>query len=86
MGRKSTPGRNQYTQAEKRKVWMKAMPLDGHPPDIWRRDAFGNVINWQEYGNPVSKYGWEIISDNPGSDAMGAMEHLQPIHCRQNNT
>lgn len=65
------PGRS-YTLVERKKIWSKASAVTGHPPDIWRRDNSGNVINWQEYLNRQSKYGWEISGDE--ADPM-------PVHC-----
>ncbi len=64
----------------RKKVWAKAGILEGHPPDIWRRDRKGNVINWQEYGNDESQYGWKIITTNQGSNAIADIEHLHPVH------
>ncbi|HYD20835.1 MAG TPA: hypothetical protein VEB40_05110 [Flavipsychrobacter sp.] len=81
MGKRSAPSSagNGYTLADRKKVWAKTMPIDGHPPDIWRRDTFGNVINWQEYGNPESKYGWEIVNNSPAGSSSQSLEHLKAI-------
>lgn len=42
----------------RKKVWEKATALRGHPPEIWRKDDLDHVMNWQEYNNPESLYGW----------------------------
>lgn len=74
-----------YTTAIKRKVWDKAMPIQGHPADIWRRDKDGNVIHWQEYGNTDAKYGWKIINTQPHSDEPADIEYLHAVHIEISN-
>lgn len=69
-----------FTTATKRKVWNKAALLQGHPPDIWRRDKEGNVIHWQEYGNKESKYGWKIHNAHPQSHELTDIKYLHPVH------
>lgn len=69
----------------RRMVWEKGQPIGGYSPDIWRFDAFGNLIHWPHYGDRSSKYGWEI--DHIVPKAAGGMDHLsnlRPLRCRDN--
>lgn len=78
MGNDST--HDIYNIKIRKKVWAKALILDGHPPDIWRRDRAGNVINWQEYGKKASQYGWKIVNTLPNNSTSADIEHLHPVH------
>ncbi|HEY9177165.1 MAG TPA: hypothetical protein VIN07_05720 [Flavipsychrobacter sp.] len=77
---KGNTDKGKLTTGVKRKVWNKAALLQGHPPDIWRRDMQGNVIHWQEYENKESKYGWKIHNANLQSNELTDIEYLHPVH------
>ena len=66
-------------------VWAKGTPIPGYDPTEYRRDAYGAVMRYFEYGNRNSEYGWEIDHHIPdalgGSDAFG---NLRPLHWRNN--
>lgn len=68
----------------KRAVFSKATPIRGRDPEIWGRDAAGNVIRYGSYGTQ-GKYGWEIDHKKPvsrgGSDDL---RNLQPLHHEEN--
>lgn len=43
-----------------KKVWEKAIRVDGFDSDTIRKDCCGALILKTEYGNHNSKFGWEI--------------------------
>ena len=43
----------------KHAVWAKGTPIPGYAPDTWRRDEYGNVMKYSDFGNRESEYGWE---------------------------
>ena len=40
-------------------VWDKGTPIPGYDPNTWRRDAYGNIMKYSDFGNRKSEYGWE---------------------------
>ncbi len=68
-----------------KQIWNKATPISGYTPEVWRRDYFGSAINWGDYGNRNSEYGWEVDHYIPthkgGSDAL---ENLRPLNWKNN--
>lgn len=76
---------NKFSTAVKKRVWGKASFIDGHPEDIWRRDEFGNVMNWQEFGNHNCERGWEIDHINPVSNGgTDNIHNLRPVNWKVN--
>lgn len=55
-------------------VWSKGAVATGYNPDFVRRDACGALIEWKEYGNRNSSYGWEVDHSIPvargGADTL----------------
>ena len=41
-------------------AWQKAWPVPAFDADAFRRDDYGNLINWNAYGDHASPWGWEI--------------------------
>ena len=74
-----------FTENTQQQVWEKAKAIDGHSPDIFRRDVCGAVIHRDDYGNNSSHYGWEIDHIKPvacgGDDEL---DNLQPLQWRNN--
>lgn len=67
-------------------AWVKAAPITGSDPYVWRQDCDGRVIHWLEYGQH-STYGWEIDHIVPvavgGSDADS---NVRARHWRGNSS
>jgi len=70
-----------WSEVIKSEVWNKGKTIPNYPSDTWRVDRCGNVIQFEEYGNRDSKFGWEIDHIVPvskgGSDDL---INLQPLH------
>ena len=65
-------------------VWEKADEIRGRKPDVWRRDAEGNVIRHGSYGTE-GDYGWEIDHKNPVSrGGTDNIRNLQALHWEEN--
>ena len=66
-------------------VWAKGEIIPYRQPDEWRRDDFGNLILFDDYGNRDSIYGWEI--DHIVPLAQGGSNHLsnlRPLYWKAN--
>lgn len=65
-------------------VWEKAKLVKGKNPEVWRKDAEGNLIRKGSYGTK-GEFGWEIDHRKPlakgGSDDP---RNLQPLHWEEN--
>lgn len=71
--------------AERLLVWEKGHEVPGYDRKIWRRDDFGHVIKFPDYGDRSSLYGWEIDHITP--KALGGFDGLankRPLHCGRN--
>lgn len=63
---------------DKDEVWKKGTSVDGFNNKRWRKDACGAWMDYNEYGNTDSKYGWQvdyIFSAN----VWGIMAYLRKI-------
>jgi len=74
-----------WSESIRLEVWNKGYPIPNYPEDIWRVDKYGSVIQYAEYGNRDSKFGWvidRIVSlEDGGSDALN---NLYPVHWGNN--
>jgi 5-methylcytosine-specific restriction endonuclease McrA len=65
-------------------AWEKTKSIRGRNPEVWRRDAFGNMIRHGSYGT-LGEYGWEIDHIKPrskgGSDQL---KNLRALHWEKN--
>lgn len=81
------------SQADARKAaaWAKARPVGSSLNALlsgdFRIDDFGNLIRWRDYGDHMSKYGWEI--DHAQPSILGGSDHhsnLRALHCSTNRS
>jgi len=71
--------------ARKHSVWCKGTVVAGYDPAVWRCDAFGYFIKFDDYGLRTSEYGWEI--DHIHATILGGADefaNLRPLHHRNN--
>ena len=61
-------------------VWDKAQTVRGMDPAKYRRDPYGNIMDYDEYGKDSNR-GWEIDHIKPaargGSDATRNLQALK---------
>jgi hypothetical protein len=77
-------------ERRKRAVWEKALVIPSllSHPDHVRRDALGNTIRFDQYGNANSPYGWDF-DHFPVPRALGGgddVSNLRPLHCSANRS
>lgn len=74
-----------YSKETLQLVWEKGMEIMDRGPSVWRRDAFGNLIRRQDYGNRKSDYGWEVDHIIPVSmDGSDELPNLRPLQWEAN--
>ena len=67
-----------------RKVWEKGKSVRGKDPDLYRRDAAGNIIYGPSYGKDSDR-GWEIDHKKPTSKGGNDnLRNLQPLQSGEN--
>ncbi len=57
-------------------AWQKAPMIKGVNPNIIRKDCSGRVMNWINYGDQKSDYGWKI-SRLPNSSKAMVQDHTE---------
>jgi hypothetical protein len=66
-------------------VWIKGRAIPNYDAGTWRRDDFGAVIRFYDYGNRSSEYGWEVDPILPAAmGGSGDISNLRPLHYRIN--
>ena len=62
-------------------VWRKGHPIEGYDPASWRRDDYGRVMRYSDYGDRTSEFGWEIDhivkKEHGGTDSLS---NLRPLN------
>ena len=77
-------GNETYT----RMVWTRAHVIPDVDSRVERQDDLGYRIRFDDYGNRLSPYGWEV-DYHPTPLIHGGSDHisnLRPLHCRARNT
>lgn len=79
---------------DKDEVWKKGAIVPNFDKNRWRKDACGAWIDYNEYGNTDSKYGWQVdhifpdsvLEDNDVSeDDRDNMINLRPLQWKNND-
>jgi hypothetical protein len=63
-------------------VWNSAPKIRGQDPELYRRDAYGNVLYKHSYGKPT-QMGWHIDHIKPTS--LGGSDHPRNLQVMQAN-
>ncbi len=71
-------------EIKKQSAWSGAFVVNGYDPGAFRRDRFGWIIKYDEYGK-CSAYGWEIDHVVPQSwGGLAASHNEVATHWRVN--
>lgn len=68
-------------------TWNKGKIISGKNPKIWRMDKGKNIIKYNDHGNYMSPFGWDIdhiISKADGGSDI--IENLQPLKYNVNRS
>ena len=61
-------------------TWDKSQKVRGKNPDLYRKDAYGNMMYYPSYGK-TSNMGWELDHKNPlangGTDSIRNLQAMQ---------
>jgi len=68
-----------------RAVWNSGEIIFGYDSMHWRRDPFGHIIRFEDYGNEESRYGWHIDHIKPvASMGFDGLSNLEPLYWKTN--
>ena len=77
----------------KKQVWDKARIIEGYDPNLYRHDACGAWIAFEDYKNRDSIYGWEVDHIYPESklkksnvptEVIDNIKNLRPLNWKNN--
>lgn len=60
------------------RAWDGCARIPGCDKALWRQDAEGRVIRWDDFGDRFSRYGWEM-RDRPATGLLGRALHLHKV-------
>lgn len=67
------------------RVWEKGTVVPGYVSARWRKDQCGAWMDFKEYGNRDSEYGWEIDHITPVSrGGQTILSNLRPLQWKNN--
>jgi len=72
----------------KQSAWSHAFTIGGYDPNQVRKDAYGSIMIWSDYGK-TTVYGWEIDHELPKAHFPGliaAPANLRAMHWRNNRS
>ena len=76
---------NAYSEAVVQSVWNKGIAVSNYDSSKYRKDQCGAWMDWNEYGNRESDYGWEIDHIIPDSqNGSDELDNLQPLQWENN--
>lgn len=71
---------------KKSSVWHKGHSIPNRGIG-WKKDDFGRVMRFKDYGNRQSEYGWEIDHIKPESKGgTDDLSNLRPLNWKSNVT
>lgn len=74
-----------FSESTVRQVWAKGLVVSGYDPNLWRKDSCGAWMGRHQYGNRISKYGWEIDHIVPVSrGGRDVLSNLRPLQWQNN--
>ena len=82
-----------WTEEAKRLIWNKAPLMNPSSSDSLRLDSCNALMDWYDYGNRDSDYGWEIDhvipekilqENNVPQELIDHIDNLRPMHWRNN--
>ncbi len=74
-------------ELKKRRVWAKALEVPWSDPALVRKDRFGYLMRYGDYGDHSSSFGWEI--DHLIPVKLGGSEdewNLEPLNWLMNHS
>jgi hypothetical protein len=78
---------NKYSEEVIIRVWSMAKVVPGYDPSYVRMDICGAFIQYQDYGDRNSRFGWEIDHKHPLSlGGTDTWNNVQPLHWENNSS
>ena len=70
-----------FSKQQIQDTWNRALSVEGYDPTRFRKDACGAWIQWSDYGNHNSQYGWDI--DHVFPKALGGGDDEMNLRAMQ---